>query len=342
MKDNLASAARRMTVFAALCLSGLAALVVVFGQFRFNSTATYYADFSNVSGLEQGNFVRIAGVEVGKVGQISIGRDARVRVQFRLDSSVMLAAGAQAIIRYDNLIGGRYIALLQGRPGSSRLQPGQTIPLADTAPALDLDALIGGFRPLFRAISPDQLNALSSQLISAFQGEGDAINRVLAQTGQLTATFADRDQLIQQVITNLNTVVGSIAGQVTQFDKAVDATGQIISTLTERKTAISDAVAYGNASAAQVAELLRQSRAPFKDVVTQSDRVSSLVAADSAYVDDLLNTLPDTYKALARQGIYGDFFSFYMCDAVLKLNGKGGQPVYVKLASQPTGRCAPK
>ncbi|GFG85614.1 hypothetical protein MALGJ_22900 [Mycolicibacter algericus] len=117
--------------------------------------------------------------------------------------------------------------------------------MADTAPALDLDALIGGFRPLFRAISPDQLNALSSQLISAFQGEGDAINRVLAQTGQLTATFADRDQLIQQVITNLNTVVGSIAGQVTQFDKAVDATGQIISTLTERKTAISDAVAYG-------------------------------------------------------------------------------------------------
>ena len=51
-----------------------------------------------------------------------------------------------------------------------KLMPGQTIPLARTAPALDLDALIGGFRPLFRALDPDQVNALSSQLIEAFQG----------------------------------------------------------------------------------------------------------------------------------------------------------------------------
>ena len=40
--------------------------------------------------------------------------------------------------------------------------------------------------------------------------------------------------------------------------------------------------------------------------------------------------------------MYGDFFSFYLCDAILKLNGKGGQPVYVKVASQATGRCTPR
>ena len=64
--------------------------------------------------------------------------------------------------------------------------------------------------------------------------------------------------------------------------------------------------------------------------------------ADHDYVDDLLNTLPDAYKALSRQGMYGDFFTFYLCDAVLKVNGKGGQPVYVKLAGQSTGRCTPR
>ena len=63
---------------------------------------------------------------------------------------------------------------------------------------------------------------------------------------------------------------------------------------------------------------------------------------DKDYFDNLLNTLPDAYQALARQGIYGDFFSFYLCDIVLKLNGKGGQPVYVKVAGQSTGRCAPR
>ena len=67
-----------------------------------------------------------------------------------------------------------------------------------------------------------------------------------------------------------------------------------------------------------------------------------IVVADNEYFDNLLNTLPDAYQVLARQGIYGDFFSFYLCDLVLKLNGKGGQPVYVKVAGQSSGRCAPR
>ena len=64
--------------------------------------------------------------------------------------------------------------------------------------------------------------------------------------------------------------------------------------------------------------------------------------ADHDYLDNLLNTLPEKYRALGRQGMYGDFFSFYLCDIVLKLNGKGGQPVYVKVAGQVSGRCTPK
>ena len=77
-------------------------------------------------------------------------------------------------------------------------------------------------------------------------------------------------------------------------------------------------------------------------MVHETDRAAGIVVADHDYLDDLLNTLPDKYQALARQGMYGDFFSFYLCDVVLKLNGKGGQPVYVKVAGQVSGRCAPK
>ena len=76
--------------------------------------------------------------------------------------------------------------------------------------------------------------------------------------------------------------------------------------------------------------------------MTQADRVSGQIMADHEYVDDLLKTLPDAYQVLARQGLYGDYFGFYLCDAVLKLNGKGGQPAFVKLVGQDTGRCAAK
>jgi phospholipid/cholesterol/gamma-HCH transport system substrate-binding protein len=45
---------------------------------------------------------------------------------------------------------------------------------------------------------------------------------------------------------------------------------------------------------------------------------------------------------LSREGLYGDFFSFYLCDLVLKVNGKGGQPVFIKVAGQDSGRCTPR
>jgi phospholipid/cholesterol/gamma-HCH transport system substrate-binding protein len=315
---------------------------MVFAQLRFQAQTTYEAEFTNVSGLKEGDFVRIAGVEVGKVKHISIRPDTTVEVEFSADDTVALTEGTQALIRYDNVVGDRYLQLQEGAGAIKRLTPGQTIETDHTQPALDLDALIGGFRPLFRALDPVQVNALTGQLIQAFQGQGDAIGSFLAQTAAVTDTLADRDELIGQVIVNLNTVLGSISDQSRQFDKALTSLADLIERLADRKSDISNSLAHSNAAAASIADLLQQVRPPFKNTVAQSDRANSIVVADHDYFDDLLNTLPDAYQALARQGMYGDFFTFYLCDAVLKLNGKGGQPVYVKVAGQVSGRCTPR
>jgi phospholipid/cholesterol/gamma-HCH transport system substrate-binding protein len=342
VRDNLRSAVWRFTVFAAACGLATFGLFMVFAQLRFQPEATYNAEFTNVSGLKQGDFVRIAGVEVGKVKRISIRPNTIVVVEFTTDDTVLLTEGTNALIRYDNVVGDRYLQLQEGAGGLKRLSGGQTIGLDRTQPALDLDALIGGFRPLFRALDPIQVNALTSQLIQAFQGQGAAINSFLAQTAALTNTLANRDELIGQVIVNLNTVLATVSDQSQQFDKAVTSLAELVDRLAGRKTDISNSLAYSNAGAASIADLLRQVRPPFKNTVAQSDRANSIVLADHEYFDDLLNTLPEAYQALGRQGMYGDFFTFYLCDAVLKLNGKGGQPVYVKVAGQSTGRCAPR
>jgi phospholipid/cholesterol/gamma-HCH transport system substrate-binding protein len=333
----------RLGIFLAVCLLGVFALYAVFGQLRFGEkTIAYNAEFTNVTGLENGDFVRIAGVEVGKVNKISIQPDTTALVEFTADDSVVLTEGNRAVIRYDNLIGGRYLALVEGAGSTTKLKPGDTIPLARTSPALDLDALIGGFRPLFAALDPVQVNALSGQLIAAFEGQGDTIGSFLTQTAALTNTLADRDQLIGEVIVNLNTVLGSLGGQSAQFSKAIDSLAELVKGLEARKHDISNSVAYVNAAAGSIADLLAQARPPFAKTIAETDRAAGIVVADHDYFDNLLNTLPDAYQALARQGINGDFFSFYLCDLVLKLNGKGGQPVYVKVAGQSTGRCAPR
>lgn len=343
MRENLRGVIVRLAIFLVVCLLGVFGLYAVFGQLRFGEkTHTYRAAFTNVSGLETNDFVRIAGVEVGQVKKVAIQPDTTAMVEFTADQSVVLTEGSRAVIRYDDLIGGRYLALEEGAGSTKKLNPGDTIPLARTSPALDLDALIGGFRPLFRALDPDQVNALSGQLITALQGQGGTINSFLSQTAALTSTLADRDQLIGQVIVNLNTVLGSLGDQSDQFAKAVDSLADLVKGLESRKQDITNGLAYTNAAAGSITDLLAQARPPFAKTIRETDRAAGIVVADHDYFDNLLNTLPDAYQVLARQGIYGDFFSFYLCDVVIKLNGKGGQPVYVKVAGQSTGRCAPR
>jgi phospholipid/cholesterol/gamma-HCH transport system substrate-binding protein len=342
MRESLAGALWRLSIYLIVSVIGTFGLVAVFAQLRFQSEKTFKAQFTNVSGLEGGNFVRIAGVEVGKVNNITIQPDSTVLVEFTAADSVVLTEGTRAAIRFADLTGGRYVALQEGAGGVKRLEPGATIPLSRTEPALDLDALIGGFRPLFRALDPDQVNKLTGQLISAFQGEGATIGSFLTQAAALTNTLGDRDQLIGQVIINLNTVLGSLSGQSRQFATAVDSLSELVQGLKARKQDVSNGVVFANAAAESIAGLLAQARQPLKKVVQEADRTAGNILADRDYFDYYLNNWPDATQILNRQGMYGDFFSFYLCDLVLKLNGKGGQPVYVKLAGQATGRCTPQ
>lgn len=342
MRRKLSSIILRVGSFTAVCLLFTFALIAVFGQLRFEDRTDYRAIFTNISGLKSGNFVRIAGVEVGKVGDLSLHRDGTVTVDFEVDKGVRLSEGTKAVVRYENLIGDRYLALEEGPGPSRRLPPGATIPLTRTSPALDLDALIGGFRPLFRALDPDQVNALSGQLLRIFQGQGGTLASVLSQTSILTSTLAGRSELIGQLITNLNTVLHTFATRDREFSDGVDKLAQLVDGLAQRRNDISTGLAYINAAAGSITDLLAQSRQPVKDVVHETDRVSGQVLSDKEYVDKLLKDLPDIYQVLARQGLNGDYFGFYFCEVLLKLNGKGGNPIFVKLLGQPSGRCTPQ
>lgn len=342
MRRNLSGLVLRLAIFVIVCVLGAFGLIAIFAQLRFQDEKIYHAIFITVTGLQDGNFVRIAGVEVGKVKHIQIRDDSTAMVDFSADSTVALTEGSRAVIRYDNLIGGRYLALEEGAGPTRKLAPGDTIPLGRTAPALDLDALIGGFRPLFRALDPEQVNALSGQLIAAFQGQGATIGSILGQTATLTNTLADRDELIGQVVVNLNTVLGSLGDHSDKFGKSVDSLAELVHGLESRKKDLSTGLAYANEGAATIADLLDHARPPLQKTVLGTDRAAGIVVADQGYFDDLLKTLPDSYRVLGRQALNGNFFSFYLCELVLKLNGKGGQPVYVKVAGQATGRCTPR
>ena len=129
MREKLGGVIWRLGLFVVVCLLGTFALLTIFAQLRFQKETTYRADFTNVSGLQAGDFVRIAGVEVGKVKNITLNDQRLAVVEFTADDSVVLTEGSEAAVRYDNPIGGRFLELREGagQPCSGS-RAGQVIP----------------------------------------------------------------------------------------------------------------------------------------------------------------------------------------------------------------------
>ncbi|HYR17583.1 MAG TPA: MCE family protein, partial [Mycobacterium sp.] len=219
------------------------------------------------------------------------------------------------------------------------------IPLAQTQPALDLDALIGGFRPVFRALDPDKVNNIAQSIITVFQGQGGTINDILDQTASLTSALADRDKAIGEVIRNLNTVLDTTVKHQQQFDATVQDFEKLITGLKNREDPIASSVANISDAAGTIADLLADNRPLLQSTVTNLEGVQQPLVDQKAQLNDILTRLPTAFNIIGRAGgIYGDFFNFYACDISLKLNGlqPGGPVRTVKITSQPSGRCTPQ
>ncbi|BBX19289.1 mammalian cell entry protein [Mycolicibacterium duvalii] len=342
---KITGTAIKLGAFSLVLLMFTALIIIVFGQVRFDRTTGYSAIFSSASGLRPGQFVRASGVEVGKVKGVElIDGGSKVRVDFNVDRSLPLFDETRASIRYLNLIGDRYLDLSRG-DSNTKLDAGATIPIELTEPALDLDALIGGFRPVFQSLEPEKVNTIAQSLVTVFQGQGGTINDILDQTASLTSALADRDQAIGEVITNLNTVLETTVRHQQQFDETIQNFEVLITGLRNRADPLAESVADISDAAGTVADLLADNRPLLQDTVSKLEVLQEPLVEQSPELNTFLSDLPDALAIIGRSGgIYGDFFNFYACDVSLKLNGlqPGGPVRTVKIWSQPSGRCTPK
>lgn len=345
---KITGTAIRLAIVSGVLLLFTAIIFIVFGQFRFEKTTSYTAEFSNASGLKADQFVRAGGVEVGKIEDIKLTPDGRrAVVRFNVDKSLPLYQSTTATIRYLDLIGNRYINLERGTgEGAEKvLPPGGFIPLARTQPALDLDALIGGFKPLFKSLDPQKVNNIAQSLLTVFQGQGGTINSILEQTASLTSSLADRDAAIGEVITNLNTTLGTVVKHQKDFDSTVNNLEVLITGLSTRADPLANAVNQIAEGTGTLASLLRDDRPQLQTSIKQIEDVQEPLVQGAAGLEDLLVKLPRGAELLGRMGgIYGDFLNYYLCDVTLKLNGlqPGGPTRTVKVWQQPTGRCTPQ
>lgn len=305
----------KFSLFALVTIAATALLAATIVNISFTPKDTYHAVFSDVTGLETGDDIRVAGVRVGEVEGIRIKDRTLAEVTFTVTADRSLPAGTHAVVRYRNLVGQRYVALTEGVGDSTlRLRPGGTIPLSRTQPALDLNALLGGFKPLFSALSPNDVNQLATEIIQTLQGEGGTVNSLLAHTASLTTTLADRDELIGSVIDNLNTVLGTLDKRGARFSGLLKQLRRVISGLSADRKPIGDSLVNIGALADATSGLLKDARPPLKDDIAGLTDLTGTLNDNEKTVEGVLKRLPNKLDELTGTASYGSWFNFYLCD----------------------------
>jgi len=315
-------------------------LFFIFGQYRTGSTNGYSAVFADASRLKGGDSVRVAGIRVGTVNGVSLRPDKTVLVKFDADRNIVLTTGTKAAVRYLNLVGDRYLELLDG-PGSTRiLAPGSQLPMDRTAPALDLDLLLGGLKPVIQGLNAQDVNALSQSLLQILQGQGGALQSLFSETSSFSNALADNSQTVQQVIDNLNTVLATLAKDGDKFSGTVDRLQRFVSGLAEDRDTIGAAITSLDNGTASLSDLLTNARPPLAGTVDQLNRLAPTLDMHKDRLDFALQKAPENYRKLVRLGAYGSFLNYYLCGLSIRVTDLSGRTAVFPWIKQETGRCA--
>ncbi|WP_280361638.1 MlaD family protein [Nocardia wallacei] len=314
--------------FGAFAVVALLVTVIIWNTLSRNvsgPTTGYTATFGDVLGLRVDDDVRMAGVRVGKVTAIGLARDPVsrkhvARVRFEVQRNQRLYSDTKALVRYQNLIGQRYVALAPGnRPDSTPLRGGGEIPLERTEPSFDISGLLGGFQPLFENLLPDQVNDLSNTLVMALQGDRVSLSTFIVQAAAVATDFQRRDAILGDVIANLSGIMQGLAARGAELETLVTQTRALIGGLYEQGQSLfssTEQIAVASDALVHTVDRVRPTLDPAQRSVREA---FTLLLEHGAKLDRAALDMPALLAALGRFTQNGAYASAYLCTLDISL-----------------------
>jgi phospholipid/cholesterol/gamma-HCH transport system substrate-binding protein len=288
-------------------------------------TSGYYADFTDVSGLQAGDTVRVAGVEVGKIGGVSVDGDV-ARVSFSLETGQHVTTTTRASIHFANLLGELYLDILPGPPGGTPLKPGGVIPVSQTTPPLDLTAVFDGFQPLFSALSPTQVNQLAGSIIDIFQGEAGATSSIISEVSTITDNLVERQDVINGLLTNSASLLRAVGAHDADLGSLIANFDTLMRGLAASKSQISGAISNVNTLTNLAAHYFGNSQPQLNQDVQGLATATQTLVANQSRLNSFFQGIPGLLNAATKVQSSGNWAQAYVCDLTVNLLGAGGGP----------------
>ncbi|MEU1996447.1 MlaD family protein [Nocardia gamkensis] len=204
--SSVRAIAVRMAGFTAAMVILLALILQSIERPVAGADTMFTAVFTDVNGLKVGDDVRMYGVQVGKVGEILLDGEFRARVRFTVQTDHPVDEAGTVAIRFQTLVGQRYVDVQQPPKASRPQRPDQVIGIGRTLGSFDITALFNGLQPVLADLSPAALNHFTETILAVLDGNGTGIGPALDAIERLSAYVRDRQAVLSVLVANLRRV----------------------------------------------------------------------------------------------------------------------------------------
>jgi phospholipid/cholesterol/gamma-HCH transport system substrate-binding protein len=186
------------------------------GDALFGGQYTVRADFSTSGGIFTNAAVTYRGVQVGRVGALSLRPDG-VRVELRLDGGTTIPANTRAVVSNRSAVGEQYVDLRPENESKPYLADGGLIPKTRTGTPLPVEALLVNMDKLVGSVNQSDLSVVIDELGTAFNGTGPDLQRMLDSGDLLLAEANDALPQTLALIEDGRTVLGTQAASASSI-----------------------------------------------------------------------------------------------------------------------------
>lgn len=334
------------------------------GKFQYTGKKGFqvYAYFDSAEGIVEGVPVEIAGVEVGRVKEITL-EDGKAKVTLQINPGVQIGEDAKAIIRTKGVLGDKYVEISIGAPGAVHIQPGGRI--SKTQSPANIDLLLQQLSSIGKDIKGitqsltavlgtedgeaslrlimDNMRELSETLNVTVQKNNENINQMLENLAQFSRDLKDlsggNKEALGEIVDNFRDASGQLRLTLTALDEIAEKVnrgeGTIGQLIHEEKT-----VERLNETLAALQEITQK--------INQGEGTIGRLIKEDETLDNLNETLTSVSQMIATEDrfrTYLDYHGEYLFDSEdvksylsLRIQPKEDKYYLLGIVEDPAGR----
>ena len=291
----------------------VAVVVLLIGAALFllphSGSRTVTADFPRAVSLYKGSDVKILGVSVGKVDEVTpLG--TKVRVKFSYDDKYDVPADAKAVVISPSIVGDRFVQLTPVYRGGPKLKDDARLGLDRTATPLELDEIFGSINDLTKALGPQGANkpdgtgtgALTRLLDSTarnFGGQGVQFNTTLRNLSRLTKTLADNKDELFGTVSEIEKFTQTLSANDETVRKFNDSLASGAQRLADERQDLAAVLQNLSVAMTEVRSFVAENKAALTTNIHGLNQVSKVFAKNRAALEESLKDAPVALNNLA-------------------------------------------